>query len=179
MRTIHQDINDEELLGHYCKSGKPEHLALLYQRYVPMVYGVTLKYLNNTDDARNAVMQIFGLLLVKTPEAGIREFEGWLYDFVKDWCLQGLRDRPGGFAIKPDENLPEYGNALKTDVSFLSKCIETLPEKQRICVYRFFIEERSYDEIAEATGFSVKQVRSLIQQGKVRLKVCFESKGIN
>ena len=60
----------------------------------------------------------------------------------------------------------------------LLKCIESLPEKQRISIYRFFMEDRSYKEIEEATGFSLKMIKSFIQNGKRNLKLCMQKKGV-
>lgn len=60
----------------------------------------------------------------------------------------------------------------------LQECIEALPEKQRISVNHFFLDELSYKEVEERTGFSLKMVKSFIQNGKRNLKMCLERKGI-
>ena len=60
----------------------------------------------------------------------------------------------------------------------LQDCIEALPEKQRISVNYFFLQELSYKEVEERTGFSLKNVKSFIQNGKRNLKLCLERKGI-
>ena len=60
----------------------------------------------------------------------------------------------------------------------LENCMEKLPETQRICVRYFFIEEQSYKEIGENSGFSLKSVKSYIQNGKRNLRLCLERKGV-
>lgn len=72
MRKIVRNINDEELLAAYRESGKPEQFAILYERYMPLVYGVALKYLKNSADAQDVVMQIFEELLEKVLHSEIR-----------------------------------------------------------------------------------------------------------
>ena len=74
MRKIVRNINDEELLAAYRESGKPEQFAILYERYMPLVYGVALKYLKNSADAQDVVMQIFEELLEKVLHSEIRFF---------------------------------------------------------------------------------------------------------
>ncbi len=56
----------------------------------------------------------------------------------------------------------------------LQRCLKKLPEHQRISIERFFMEELSYAEIAEVTGYSLSQVKSYIQNGKRNLKICIE-----
>jgi RNA polymerase sigma-70 factor (ECF subfamily) len=46
----------------------------------------------------------------------------------------------------------------------------TLAEEQRICVEQFYLQEKSYEEIEKATGYSYNQVKSYIQNGKRNLK---------
>ena len=52
-------LEDKALLDAYRSTGDLEILGELYSRYMPLVYGLCLKYLQNREDARDAVMQIF------------------------------------------------------------------------------------------------------------------------
>ena len=56
-------LSDEELLIHYTKSGDTEYFGELYNRYIPLLYGLCLKYLHDEDRAQEAVMQLFEDLL--------------------------------------------------------------------------------------------------------------------
>ena len=58
-------LSDEELLTHYTKSGDTEYFGELYNRYIPLLYGLCLKYLQDEDRAQEAVMQLFEDLLPK------------------------------------------------------------------------------------------------------------------
>ena len=58
-------LSDEELLIHYTKSGDTEYFGELYNRYIPLLYGLCLKYLHDEDRAQEAVMQLFEDLLPK------------------------------------------------------------------------------------------------------------------
>ena len=59
-------LSDEELLTHYTKSGDTEYFGELYNRYIPLLYGLCLKYLQDEDRAQEAVMQLFEDLLPET-----------------------------------------------------------------------------------------------------------------
>jgi RNA polymerase sigma-70 factor (ECF subfamily) len=56
----------------------------------------------------------------------------------------------------------------------LKSCMEKLPEAQRTSITHFFIDEMSYADIAESTGYTLNRVKSYIQNGKRNLKICIE-----
>ena len=74
-------LSDEELLIHYTKSGDTEYFGELYNRYIPLLYGLCLKYLHDEDRAQEAVMQLFEDLLPKLGNYEIKVFKpcstGW------------------------------------------------------------------------------------------------------
>lgn len=186
MKAVPGNISDEELLARYRESHKSEQLAELYKRYIPLVYGVALKYFKYSEDAQDAVMDIFEELLTKVQVNDIRLFRLWLYVCVRNYCLMKLRKRSLNPILTLDENFMEFCDDFNLEdireedqkEKVLLKCIESLPEKQRISIYRFFMEDRSYKEIEEATGFSLKMIKSFIQNGKRNLKLCMQKKGV-
>ena len=77
-KDLHK-YSDAELLSFYRRTRKPDYLIGLYERYMPLVYGVTLKYLKNVPDAQDAVMQIWEELFEKVLHHDIQVFKAWLY----------------------------------------------------------------------------------------------------
>lgn len=67
--------------------------------------------------------------------------------------------------IEKDNTLNNVQNAL----------LQLNPEQQ-LCVTLFYLQKRSYTEIAAKTGFSMMQVKSNIQNGKRNLKLLLEKK---
>lgn len=177
---------DEELLRMYCAKGELVYLAEAYKRYMPLVYGVALKYLKRPEDAQDAVMQLFEELIEKVKGSDIKAFKPWLYTCVRNYCLMELRKRNRNLSISLDDSFMEFCDDFhltgtgenEEREKALRECIEALPEKQRISVNYFFLQELSYKEVEERTGFSLKNVKSFIQNGKRNLKLCLEHKGI-
>ena len=85
-------LSDEELLIHYTKSGDTEYFGELYNRYIPLLYGLCLKYLHDEDRAQEAVMQLFEDLLPKLGNYEIKVFKPWLYrvPFAWFWHLKDI-----------------------------------------------------------------------------------------
>ena len=61
--------------------------------------------------------------------------------------------------IEKDELLERLGNSLH----------ELIPE-QRLCIEQFYLQKKSYNEIADETGYTLMQVKSYIQNGKRNLR---------
>jgi RNA polymerase sigma-70 factor (ECF subfamily) len=57
--------SDDELLKQFVQSSNQEILGQLYSRYISLVYGLCLKYLQQTEDAEDAVNNIYEELTQK------------------------------------------------------------------------------------------------------------------
>lgn len=51
-----------------------------------------------------------------------------------------------------------------------------LKEGQRQCIELFYLQNKSYQEIAGQTGYSINEVKSYIQNGKRNLKLFISGK---
>jgi len=170
----------------YQQSGDLQVLASLYQSYMELVYGVCLKYLQDTEPAKDAVMQVFEELVQKLKKHEVDNFKSWLYTLAKNYCLMQLRSQKNKktVSISPelmqnDEELHLNG-ALQKEAEFkkLERCLQTLSAEQQQTVELFYLQQKCYNEIVEQTGLDWKKVRSLIQNGRRNLKICMENNGI-
>ncbi len=166
----------------YYEGGNLEILGSLYQRYMDLVYGLCLRYLEDPEAARDAVMQIFEELITKLRRHEVTHFKSWLYSVARNHCLMSLRSQPKGKVVAlPEEFMqseaPAHLNGSiqkETELVLLEKCIDSLHTEQQKTVKLFYLEQRSYNEIAELTGIDWNRVRSLIQNGRRNLKICME-----
>ena len=58
----------------------------------------------------------------------------------------------------------------------LEECITELKDFQNNCIKRFYLQEQCYNEIVEQTGYTLKKVKSYIQNGKRNLMICMNKK---
>ena len=54
--------------------------------------------------------------------------------------------------------------------------LQQLNKEQQVCVTLFYLEKKSYQEIAEQTSYNLMQVKSHIQNGKRNLRILMERK---
>ena len=171
---------DDELLSIYRSSGDVAVLGQLYERYMPLVYGVCLKYLKDEDQAKDAVMGIFEELVIKVKQHDISIFRSWLYVLGRNYCLMQLRAGKKLEMVALDEVM-EFTPLLHPDdnnreeaYNALERCIDKLTGAQKQSIDLFYLKEKCYKEVADITGFSLNEVKSYIQNGKRNLKICLE-----
>ena len=186
----HPDSNDEELLQLFDRNGSLDTLGVLYSRYMHLVYGVSLKYLGNREDAKDVVMQIFEKLIIDLPGQEVRNFKSWLYVLTKNHCLMQIRSNKSaggkmeGYKIEQEfmESEQEMHPIDKEDHSVeeaLKQCIEQLKIEQKQCIELFYYQKLCYQEIAEKLKMSEKKVKSYLQNGKRNLKICLEGTNVS
>lgn len=173
---------DEDLLLEFKRSEDQNALAELYLRYSDLLYGVCLKYLEDAEDAKDAVMNIYQELLRKVPQHEIQHFKSWVYVLAKNYCLMQLRSAKKNITVNLEQHTMQsddfshLDSVIEKEEAFkrLEKCIEKLPEEQKSSIQLFYYDNKCYNEIAETTGMDWNKVRSLIQNGRRNLKICME-----
>jgi RNA polymerase sigma factor (sigma-70 family) len=177
-------ITDQQLLERFNADRNNHWLGVLLQRYTLLLLGVCMKYLKNEEEAKDSVQQIFLKAITELHKYRVDYFKSWLYMVAKNHCLMKLRDKPGRqteikeqMAVTPgeDEGIQIH---LEKDrqLELMSESLEELSNEQKQCVTLFYLEKRSYQEIADQTGFTMMQVKSYIQNGKRNLKILLDKK---
>jgi RNA polymerase sigma factor (sigma-70 family) len=186
LRSKPDPESDEQLIASFRATGSLNIVGALFSRYTPMLYGVCLKYLKDRDEAKDITMQLFEKLGDKLRNHDIANFRSWLYVTARNECLMHIRSKKGKFMKELDQGVvenelsmhPEADEAdLESDLSRLSRCIDTLAGEQKRCVSLFYLNEKCYRDIAEETGYELSKVKSYIQNGKRNLRLCMEKHG--
>ncbi|MBE7176915.1 MAG: sigma-70 family RNA polymerase sigma factor [Mucilaginibacter polytrichastri] len=169
---------DADLVAEYRSDGELGVLSELYQRYMELVYGVCLKYLNDEEEARDAVMGIFEELIEKVRTHEVSQFRGWLYVVARNYCLMHIRREKKMPTVPIEDHDMETGETLhperEENLQALERCMRTLPEQQKQTVDLFYLQQKCYKDIADITGYDMNKVKSYIQNGKRNLKICLE-----
>ena len=181
-RTVKpENTDDEGLLDIYRSSGDLAVLGSLFERYMPLIYGVCLKYLKDEEAAKDAVMGIFEELIIKVKQHEVKQFRSWVYVLSRNYCLMQLRSGKKMEEVSLDEVMesvpflhPEENNNKEEALKALERCMEKLNDGQRQSVQLFYLEVKCYKEVADITGYSMNDVKSYIQNGKRNLKICLE-----
>jgi RNA polymerase sigma-70 factor (ECF subfamily) len=162
---------DEEVISSYKKTKDPFYIGILFDRYSHLVFAVSMKYLKNEDDSKDVVLKIFEKLPADILNYQIQYFSSWLHTVTRNHCLRFIEQNKIYFLPGDDLPAPEEDDDLEKQLlPHLGPAIEKLNEEQRTCIQLFYIENLSYEEVSAKTGYSMKQVKSYIQNGKRNLK---------
>jgi RNA polymerase sigma factor (sigma-70 family) len=178
-------LTDADLLALYQQDQQQEILAQLFLRYNDLVYGTCVKYLEDQEAAKDAVMNIYHELVEKVKHHSIENFKSWLYVVSKNHCLMQLRKNKKLPTMEFDSQIVQSEDFSHLDGVFekerqldkLGNCMKKLNEEQRQTVRLFYLESKCYNEISTITGFDWNKVRSLVQNGRRNLKICMEDNG--
>ena len=182
MRKTKKNIKqfpDTELLIQYKKSKNNKYIGILFERYGHLVYGVCLKYLKNVEESQDATSVIFEKVMVDLLRMEVKNFKSWLYRVSINHCLMQLRKKkPEGteniYELEyklEDKNNSEYLFIKESHLRNLEEAIKKLKNEQQQCIDLFYLKEKTYDEVANLTGYETKKVKSYIQNGKRNLKI--------
>lgn len=178
----YNDIDDKELLNLFYEEKDNELLGILLRRYTMLLLGVCMKYLKNEEDAKDSVQQVFLKVINELQKYKVEYFKSWLYMVAKNHCLMKLRDK-GKYTTELNENITAAADdmeqkrmAIQKDIrlNHMEIALTQLNNEQKVCVTLFYLEKKTYQEIAESTGYSIMQVKSSIQNGKRNLKIQME-----
>ena len=177
-------INDQQLLSNFRADKNNHWLGVLLQRYTLLLLGVCMKYLKNEEEAKDAVQQIFLKTITELHKYDVEYFKSWLYMVAKNHCLMKLRDRPGRIVDIKEQMIvsSEEDSNIKVhlfkdkQLELVTSSLDELNPEQKLCVTLFYLEKRTYQDIADKTGYSLMQVKSYIQNGKRNLKILLEKK---
>lgn len=180
-------ISDSELLQNFYKDHDNKWLGILLPRYTILLLGVCMKYLKNEEEARDCVQQIFLKVINELQKYRVDYFKSWIYMIAKNHCLMKLRGNKN-YSLEWNENIMaiETGDIDITELmekeillEKLQEAIQQLNPEQHECVNLFYLQKKSYSQVAEITGFSMLQVKSHLQNGKRNLKRIMQNHLLN
>lgn len=176
-----EKTEDRDLILEFRRSGDQKKIGVLFERYSHLVFGVCMKYLKNTDDSKDATLNIFEKAMADLKKYDVEKFSFWIHTVARNYCLMQLRNRRAMIYID-DEQGPgekvlnqqnEAGNAdvLEKRIQLLEEAIGNLNQEQRTCIDLFYLKKYCYQDVSNITGYSLNEVKSHIQNGKRNLKI--------
>jgi RNA polymerase sigma-70 factor (ECF subfamily) len=174
-------------------AGERAAFDILVRRYQRQAVAVSYRLLGSSHDALEVTQDAFlkaftSLSTLQTPAA----FGGWLMRIVSNLSLNFRRGRKTRWQLPLDEVLgPIEGGSAKVSSmgesanrgddplrrleslelgQKLKDALAKLPEKQRLALIMFTIEEMPQKQVAEALQCSVEAVKWHVFQGRKKLK---------
>ena len=160
-----------------CLSGSRRDQELLYRRYAPKLYAVSLQYAGNTEEARDVLQEgfikIFDNLSRYNHEGS---FEGWMRRIIVNTSLERYRNRYYLSRVDDIDDVPEPEAEPDTsdfaglEAYDLLNMIMELPPKYRMVFNLYAIEGYTHKEIGEMLGISEGTSKSNLSRARFILQ---------
>ncbi len=158
-----------------------EAFAELVDAHYAPLYRFALSLARNASDAGDLVQQTF--FIWATKGHGLRELskaKSWLFTTLYREFLRGRRRDARSTSI---EDLPPAEKELaaedvdrvsKIDATLVMTALQTVDETFRAPLTLFYLEDMSYQEIADALDVPIGTVMSRLSRGKSQLRMALE-----
>lgn len=181
------DMTDEQLFQHYT-DGDAEAFRVLVERYEPRIQGFLRKRLNDEERVQDLAQDTF-LRIHRARQSydPSRKFSTWIHTIANNLLKNEFRNRsrrrettfsdirpetsPSGGPSRPvefespgsDPERDAYRSELREAID---TAIERMDEHHRIPFVMREVEDRTYEEIAEAIGIPVGTVKSRLNRAR-------------
>jgi RNA polymerase sigma-70 factor (ECF subfamily) len=177
---------DDRTLAKRAQRGDQKAFAALVTRHQRYVYNLAYRLLRDAQEAEDLAQEAFLRAWRGLPgfrgaaEAGGARFTTWLYRIVTNLCynrLPGLRRQ----LAQQDEEMLERVAAPSAHTpaaqleagerrARVQAAIEALPDKYRMVVSLYYLQEQSYQEIADVLDLPLGTVKTHLYRARGRLK---------
>lgn len=173
----------DEDLARLAQQGNQDAFAELVQRYEKQIFSLAYRLIGDYDEAadlaQEAFLRIYQMLDRYDPE---KKFFSWMYRVAQNSCLNALARRPAN--VIPVERAEEYfsdttaADTAEPEQDYLNReirqnidrAIAELPDNYRDIIYLRYIEDLSYQQIAQTLSLPLSTVETRLFRGKKLLQ---------
>ena len=177
------DVTDQHLIERVL-GGESEAFGTLVHRWERHIYGLTLRMLGHTEDARDATQETFISAYTNLKHfRGDAKFSSWLYRIALNVCHSRLRRR----SRRPDASLEEQYEEVGFEPSapgagaddrlldeqvgaHVRRALGAIPAEMRQVIVMKEYQELKFHEIAEILDIPVSTVKTRMYTGLKELR---------
>lgn len=169
---------DDQTLIEATLAGNVEAFGTLVRQYQHVLVASARHLTRNAEDAEDlaqeALVDAYRNLHTLKDRT---KFRAWLFGILRHKCLSALRSRaPDAVSLAEVEDaLPAPPADAGAD---LAELLDGLPFAYREILAARYVQELSYEEIADALGTSVNNVRVRCCRARERLRELFAARGL-
>ncbi len=180
---------DEAIVGRLRAGDADGAFGLLVPAYRRRVHAIAYAVLRDSAAAEDVAQEVFVKLWRALPGFdGRAQLSTWIYVIARNAALGALRRR------RPEDSLSEPAVEAAAESAALdaapgerrgpealdaalARAIAALPEKQRIVVGLYYLEERPTEEVATMLGMPVNTVKTHLHRARARLATALGAAG--
>ncbi|WP_127532264.1 RNA polymerase sigma factor [Paenibacillus kobensis] len=159
------------------QSGDRDALITLLREIETHVYRTAYYILNNEQDAMDAAQEALIRIYTKiTSYEEKAQFKTWIQRIVTNICIDKFRRNKPTISIEEHELVFREKSSVEEDVistyvaDDIRKAIDMLPEHHRAVVVLRYLQDFSYNEIADSLDLPLNTVKSYLFRARQQLQ---------
>lgn len=152
----------------------------LYKEHYPHMYRMAFSMVENADDAKDAVNQVFTQMWRGKPQVDEDSVRGYLLAATRNQCLHLLRSRQLQRQMEHDlrQDMPVSESEDREELlQQLRQVIdENLTEQDRRVLSLHYEEDMTYNETAKVLGISAAAVNKHITRSLAKIRKYFNAR---
>ncbi|SNR79155.1 RNA polymerase sigma factor [Lutibacter flavus] len=172
-------LSDNELVQRIVQTNDTHLFAVLYDRYVSMVYNKCYGFASSKEEAQDLTHDVFIKLFVKLRTfKGTAKFSTWLYSFTYNFCVNyvtrnNYKKNEKNFEgeISDDNNELDSSDesiySMKSDK--LKKALELIDPNEKMILLLKYQDDFSIKEIQEAMEIGESAIKMRLKRAKEKL----------
>lgn len=184
---------DELYLIEQAKAGDVDAYNSLVLHYQDAVYNVAYRIMGEPGAAADASQEAFISAYKALHRFRGGSFKSWLMRIVTNACYDELRRRKrrpqssldqivesyesSPLLVSKSQPGPEETSQWSETVEAISRCLDELPDEQRVATVLRDVEGYEYSEIAEIMASTLGTVKSRLSRARAKLRDCLRGFG--
>jgi RNA polymerase sigma factor (sigma-70 family) len=174
---------DDEALVQQVLSGQDDYYRVLIDRHRGYIYRIVYSVVKHAKDAEEVAQDVWVKIYFALPQYQLQGFRTWISRVAVNQAIDFQRKRYRHLEKLYGDATPELNSATypiinpnellllrKEKKELIQENVARLPENYREIIIAFYIEEKSYQQIALEQEISLKTVESKLYRAKKWLK---------
>lgn len=166
-------LSDEMLIKQLLKTKDDRYFEHLYDRYISLTYKKCLSYLEDEVDAQDVIQKVWIAVYFALPDFRQEsKFSTWIYRIVVNHCLNHLKSRRNFVSLDTYDSPSQKDELQTADTKMdVTNLLARLSKEERVLLNLKFVDDLTYEEIADALELGVSAVKMRINRLKQRLQL--------
>lgn len=172
------DLTDEEIMAMY-QNGSEKAFQVLYARHSSKVYGFLKSRIRQNENVADIFQDVF-IKIHRSKHLYNKSLPvlPWIFTITKSVMIDAVRKNKKS-EVTDTADFDKI--AADTKKSFVieeaASIIQQLPKVQQMAVHLRYVDDKTFEEIAESLNVSSTNVRKIISRGVLRLKQLMNQEG--
>ena len=179
LRKGEREISDQDLIQKI-KSGNDHAFCILVEKYRNDLFRTIYAVLREQKEAEDATQEVFMKIYTSLPRYEDQGFKTWITRIAVNHAIDMKRKRDRRQEDVLDlfeyDTLGSEKESVETEViknertELVRKKLHELPVNYRNIIYDFYIEEKSYQQMAEEQNVQVKTIEMKLYRARIWMK---------